>query len=159
MDEKSLDSKKDMIGQCIDEFLVACENPSSAVVVKEEQGKKRSVEASASDEEAGDSEDEKPKKKSKKDKKSKKSKKEKVETESEAEESEEEAAPVAPPVKKPQPPVVTKSGKLPPKNVKALQVKAITGKEFMAKAPTLSVNVFDNQITGLPRTFSTGNRG
>ena len=73
--------------------------------------------------------------------------------------TEEEAAPVAPPVKKPQPPVVTKSGKLPPKNVKALQVKAITGKEFMAKAPTLSVNVFDNQITGLPRTFSTGNRG
>lgn len=63
------------------------------------------------------------------------------------------------PEKPKQPPVKTKSGKLPPKGVKANQAGAMTGAHFEKKAEDLTVNVFGNMVTGPPRSFTSGNRG
>lgn len=61
-----------------------------------------------------------------------------------------------PPAKKPK---ATTSAGAAPKNVKKIQASAMSGKQFETKAETLNVDVFGNNISGPPRTFTSGNRG
>lgn len=64
-----------------------------------------------------------------------------------------------PPVKKPKLTVITKSGSEAPKQLGKLQESSMTGKDFMAAAEEMSLEVFGNKLTGEPRTFSSGAYG
>jgi len=72
-----------------------------------------------------------------------------------AEESDDEE----PPLKKPVLTVKTKSGAEVPKQIKKSQESAMSSDEFHKHAEILKLNVFGNQLTGEPRSFSTGSKG
>jgi len=55
--------------------------------------------------------------------------------------------------------VKTRSGAKAPPRLKDLQCNLMTTEEFMAEAPQLEIDVFGNKVTGLPRSFSSGNKG
>ena len=54
----------------------------------------------------------------------------------------------------------TKSGDEAPKNVKKIQESMkMTSAKFLRDGPTLKIDLCGNELEGLPRTFSSGNKG